>query len=232
MFRSSLSRQPLAAWLLSATLIAMATPAFGQESHWGVTASLSPTAKAADSFFKTNLINFEGEGEVRSAEWTIGLVRGSRNGGDWGVSLVQKSFEDGSSSLYADTSCFGDTCSTFTETRTMRDVRFKGVEFHWSPAFVTIKDRVQIGMNIGGGVAQVSGIVHELQVSETPGFPPFVSDEDRPASEVLYATQPLVKIEAQGSVLIAPGLKVRVAGGFNAPGYGLRIAAVYLFGAR
>lgn len=213
-------------WLLTASAAEAQ-----DESHWGATVSFSPTATAKDGFFKEMLINFEGEGQVRSSEFTVGLVRGSVRGGDWGVSLVKKSFEDGSSSVVTESSCFGSSCSTFTETRVMRDVLFTGVEFHWAPTFVTIKDRVQVGLNIGGGIAQVSGTIDETQTDQTSGFPPFFYQEARPAKDVLFALQPLLKVEAQGSVIVAPGLKVRIAGGFNAPGMGVRVAAVYLFGA-
>lgn len=224
-------RLPLVCASLACLLLAAPLAEAQNESHWGATVSFAPTATARDGLFKDMLINFEGEGQVRSSEFTVGLVRGSVRGGDWGVSLVKKSFEDGSRSVVTESSCFVNNCSTFTETRVMRDVLFTGVEFHWAPTFVTIKDRVQVGVNIGGGIAEVSGIVHETQVDEGTGRPPFVYEDDRPAKDVLFALQPLLKIEAQGSVIVAPGLKVRVAGGFNAPGMGVRVAAVYLFGA-
>ena len=203
-------------------------------SHWGVTVSFSPSAEAHETY-RELVYEFEGSGSVKSAEFTIGVVRGSTRGGDWGVSFVRKPLKDGSRATESDTDCFQpSSCSTFTYTKIMRNVVLTGVEFHWAPTFVTIADRLQIGINIGGGIASVSGDLEEVFVNEftDPNFPDSTNTDVSPANEVLFKPQPLGKVEAQGSLIVTPAFKVRVAGGFNAPGFGVRIGAVYLIGAR
>ena len=41
----------------------------------------------------------------------------------------------------------------------MQGVKLTGVEVHWFIRFVNIADRAQIGMNVGGGIASISGTV-------------------------------------------------------------------------
>jgi hypothetical protein len=54
----------------------------------------------------------------------------------------------------------------------------------------------------------------------------------RPATDVMYSIVPLIKAEAQGAVILAPGFKIKVAGGLNFPSVAtVRIGLVYLFGA-
>ena len=203
-------------------------------SHWGITASFSPTAEAHDSYRET-VYDFAGTGSVKSSEFTIGVVRGSTRGGDWGVSFVRKPLKDGSQVIESETDCFQpNSCNTFTYTKTMRNVVMTGVEFHWAPTFVTIADRVQIGINVGGGIASASGEVEEVFANDftDPNFPDSITTDVTPAKEYFFKPQPLGKVEAQAAFILAPAFKVRVAGGFNAPGFGVRFAAVYLIGAR
>lgn len=56
---------------------------------------------------------------------------------------------------------------------------------------------------------------------------------EEPATDVLFPVVPLIKVEAAGAVILAPGLKVRVSGGMNYPSKAaFSIGAVYLIGAR
>jgi hypothetical protein len=221
------------------------------DSHWGVSASVTPSWKASEGTIKESLLNFEGEGTVEGTEFTIGFVRGSTRGGDWGVSFVRKPFKDGSGTTLVE--------DDFRQTRTTQDVFLQGVEFHWAKPFVTFADRVQIGVNIAGGIAQPKGDILETQsvpFEIPPGVPgsfaqqicqsytemgitcvlsggQLVTTELRPAKDVMYSAVPLVKLEATAAVILAPGLKVRFSGGLNMPSNAaFRIAAVYLIGAR
>jgi hypothetical protein len=231
-----MSRRPLYSIAVALAFVAFtSTSARAQnESHWGVTASFSPTAKAADTFFKETMLNFEGDGDVESSEFTIGLARGSERGGDVSINFIRKRFKDGSSSFSTEEFCDDFGCQSSSESRVMQGVEITGVEFDWSPTFVTIANRVQIGANVGGGVGQLKGTIVETQVFDftAPGFPPQHDEtvELRDAKDVGYSTQALLKLEGQASVIVAPGLKVRIAGGFNAPNYGIRVGAIYLFG--
>jgi hypothetical protein len=195
---------------------------------------LSPTAEAHDDY-RELVYDFDGSGSVKSSEFTIGLVRGSTRGGDWGVSFVHKPLKDASQVTESETDCFmPNSCGTFTYTKIMHNVVLTGVEFHWAPTFVTFADRVQIGINVGGGIASASGEVEEVFVNEftDPNFPDSINSDVTSAKEYFFKPQPLGKVEAQASFIVAPAFKVRVAGGFNSPGFGVRFAAVYLIGAK
>jgi hypothetical protein len=199
------------------------------DSKWGVSVSFTPSWKALSDLQREHFI--EGEGTIEGTEFTIGLVRGSTLGGDWGVSFVHKPIKDVtfSESTQDCQPQFG--CTTSTMTQTLRDVLLKGVEYHWSKPFATFADRVQVGLNVGGGVAFVSGTIDTtFDLINPPPFPVFHQEFSDPASDTLWPVYPLIKVEAQGAVIVAPGLKVKVAGGFNYPSASLRIGVVYLIG--
>lgn len=102
---------------------------------------------------------------------------------------------------------------------------------------------VQVGVTVGGGIAAISGEVEETTVlpdtvvprPNGPAlvFPGFVIGPDvlpvRDSSAYPYI--PLVRAELHGNLRLAPGLKLRVAGGLNGIGKGVRAGVVYLFGA-
>jgi hypothetical protein len=115
------------------------------------------------------------------------------------------------------------------------------VEVHKFIPFANIKNRVQIGLNIAGGVGFPKGNVFQVYDSTTtttnPGFPPntFHQHEEmtQPAKDAILSIQPLGKVEAQGSFIVARGLKINVSGGLNLPSVAaVRIGAVYLIGAK
>jgi hypothetical protein len=207
----------------------------GAQSHWGVGASFTPVWQ---EFTPVRELMIDGEGSMEGTQMTIGLVRGSTRGGEWGVSFVHMPIED--DSTFVDVSdCEPAPCDPVQSIRRTRDVRLRGVEAYWAPSFVTIANRVQIGAVIGGGAAQVLG-----DVEDTLQFPPVVdpftgqvfspgfSDTVTvPANEVFIKVTPLIRAEAHVAVIVAPGLKVRLSGGLNGPGTGVRVGVVYLIGA-
>jgi hypothetical protein len=180
--------------------------------------------------------------DITGSEITVGVVRGSQLGGDWGVSFVRKPFKDGSGVVTNDEDCFQSRCFSSTESNVFQDVKLTGVEFHWFWRIVNIKQRVQLGLNIAGGIANVSGQVIQTtddfvvtnfnpqtgQITATPRR----TVETHDAAEELVEKFPLGKLEAQGSIILAPGLKVKIAGGLNFPAYSARVGLVYLIGAR
>jgi hypothetical protein len=157
-------------------------------------------------------------------------------GGDWGVSLIRKRFRDGSTSLVdLDSGCAGTPCGTFYTTTS--DTSLLGVEVHRFVSFATIKQRVQIGLNIGGGVGRMRGSIARL-TRQPVGFSDIIQSEDtveaselfQPAGTQLKAV-PLARLELAVAGIVAPGLKVRVGGGLNLPGYSrVSMDIVYLFG--
>ena len=180
--------------------------------------------------------------DIQGSELTVWIVRGSRRGGDWGVSFVSKPFKDGSSFIQTDQFCpQANSCLPTLETDVMQGVKLTGVEVHWFIKFVNIAQRAQVGMNIAGGIASVSGtIVKTTDDYQVTGFNPRTGQptvvpthtvENRNAADELFPKFPLLKLEAEGSVVITPALKAKVSGGLNFPGVGMRLGLVYLFGA-
>jgi hypothetical protein len=231
-------------------LVLFAAPeASAQDSHWGVGASFTPGWTLAERV--RDLLADEGETlNIEGTEFTIGLVRGSTLGGDWGVSFVRKPWKDGLGLSSSDTNCFSpgnnqpEVCLRSDEQTLFNQVMLDGVEFHWfiAPGFARIKDRVQFGANIAGGIAQVKGSVTTIEDEQRSEFIPgpgggsfrivnVHSEETRDAKDELFSMFPLGKVEFMGAAILAPGFKIKAAWGLNFPGTGFRVAAIYLFGA-
>src|SRR5262249_49535105 len=132
-------------------------------SRWGVKVSFVKDWTMAPAI--TDLLAGDDEGSEISFdgdEFEIGFVRGSRLGGDWGVSFVKKPFKDGSGERNTDVDCFNQAqtiCRPRTESTLTQNTVLTGVEIHWFIRFVNIKQRVQIGLNVGGGIAETKGDV-------------------------------------------------------------------------
>jgi hypothetical protein len=199
-------------------------------SHWGVGVSFTPTWKPLDNLKE---VFVEEEGSLEGTEFTIGIARGSMSGGDWSVSYVQKPIKD---TAFVESEQFCDPfgCETHTRTLAFQDVLLKGVEFVWSKPIVTLANRVQIGVNVGGGAAWTHGTIEETFDHVRTGQFPFSSQDvvTGPAKDTLWPVYPQGKVEAMGAFILAPGLKVKVQGGFNFPAASFRVSAVYLIGAK
>ena len=220
--------------LCGAQTVAPGSTQSAKISHWGPTVSVTPSWTANDQW--RSLLLSEGNLPMEGSEFTVGIVRGSSGGGDWGVSYVRKRFKDGLVNNESDSSCSGNFCSSSAQSETLHSVELTGVEVHWFWAIANIKNRVQLGLNIAGGVASVKGEVEEFrQFSFSGPQLPQQGQTDHefvPANEVFYKTQPLAKLEAVAAVVLVPGLKFKVGGGYNAPGPAFRVAMVYLIGAK
>jgi hypothetical protein len=225
-------------------LILAPTMASAQDSHWGVAASMTPKWKTVS---KLDEVLFDAESvDLEGSAFTIGIARGRSLSGDWGVSYVRRPVKDGSHvRLTADLeqpNCeiFVNGCITFGDYRTTRDVVLNGVQVHKYIPFGTIKRRVQIGLNIAGGVGSFSGELeeHKFNVEEVSSNPLRVRQVERvttePARDLLsFSPVPIGAIQAAVAVIMAPGLKIRAAGGVGLPGNDrFTVTGVYLFGAR
>jgi hypothetical protein len=242
-----MSARSFSLWVLSFLLVgAIPAPllAQGDRSHWGVHASFTPQWTLMEPLRK---VMFEEGGTLAGREFTVGVVRGSTRGGEWGVSFVRKPFKDGSGSIEVDSECFGSSaqpnqCATTTTTSLTRGVYLNGVQVHKFVRFANIKDRVQLGMNVGGGIAAVKGqVVETMDGFQVRGFNPQTgrvtltpvhSEETQTAKDELLPLFPLAKLEAQGAVILTPALKLQIAGGLNFPSRSFRTGVVYLLGAR
>jgi hypothetical protein len=231
-------------------LLASATNGFAQNSHWGVGVSATPswqiTQRVKDFLAdEDEVLNFEG------SEFTIGAVRGSTRGGDISINFVRKPWKNGLGISSDSTDCFNpgpnqpQICLRDREQNFFDKVRLNGVEFDWffAPRFGRIKDVVQIGLNVGGGIAKFSGSVRKVEDREEPVFVPGPgggtvrinnnhTEETNTAEDELLPIFPLAKIELMGAVIATPAVKIKVAGGLNFPGSGFRVMGVYLFGAK
>jgi hypothetical protein len=232
--------------LFIAVFAAGASPAAAQSlrpedpSHWGAKVSFVSSWTMADQIKK--LLADDGSVlTVDGSEFEIGFVRGSRFGGDWGVSYVRKPWKDGSGDSKTSQDCFNQAqtiCRPRTEVNATQNVILTGVEVHWFISFVTIKQRVQVGLNVAGGIAQTSGQVITTTDSFNPtafnqqgptAFQPVHEVETQDAKDQLFPYFPLFKLEPVVSVIVAPKIKVQVAYGVNFPSISPRVMAVVLF---
>jgi hypothetical protein len=230
--------------LLLAFILLLPASVFAQDdSHWGVAVRVTPTWKVPSNL--KVLFDADTAMDIKSQDFSIGIARGRTLGGDWNVSYVRKNFKDGSFADNTSVDCFQGGCFTSGSIRTLRGVTLDGIEAVKFISFATIKDRVQIGLNAGGGIGSLKGSLDvrafdivfscvgnqctNRQTERT--FTVDVQDEDNG----LYALQmyPLGKVEIAVGVILAPGLKVRVGGGLDFPGQNVfHVTGVYLIGAR
>jgi len=234
-------------WLVALFLLELAvgaTPAFAQEkqpnpSHWGASFSVAPGWDLAPQLKKL-IQNDSTSVDIQGSEFAVGIVRGSRRGGDWGVSFISKPFKDGSSFVSTDQTCFQTSCLPTTETYAMQGVKLTGIEVHRFIRIANITKYAQVGVNVAGGIAKLSGTVVRTQDDYDTTFNPQTGRvtvvpthtvETKDAATELFPKFPLIKIELEGAAVITPALKATISGGLNFPGMGMRAGLVYLFGA-
>lgn len=233
--------------LLATTLVPNAAIAQGvvpdpppNASHWGVTGSFTPAWQIPRVI--ANIITAGDEKvDIHGQEFSIGFARGSIGRGDWGVAFVRKTFRKGSTSVEEREQCVGPQgpplCPPGTTTELYDNASFPGVEFHWFVPFATVRQRVQIGLNLAGGAARPSGTVTRV----TDGFTvvsvnpftaiPVHSEETPDMSKDWGPVFPILKAEAQAAVILGPAFKIKIGGGLNFPGAGFGLKGIYLFGA-
>jgi hypothetical protein len=110
------------------------------------------------------------------------------------------------------------------------DAEMIGVEVHRFFPFART-GRVQIGVNLGGGIAQLRGFVSGVQVGPTStNFAlPFPEAFVVAGNEIDWL--PLARAELGAATLIGERLKIRVSGGFNMPGFQIvSLSFSYLLG--
>jgi len=231
--------------LIVVAALVIARPVLAQKppSSWGVVASVTPNWTVAD---RTKYFFGGGEVAMDGSEFTIGVARGRELSGDWGFSYVRMKVNDGSTVSDTEAQCevFSNGCFTFGEKRITRGVMLSGIKANKFVSFVTIKRRVQIGLNMGVGVGTFKGDVETHEYSAD-----FVSFNQQtgkstgrqtekifiePATALFFSKWvPVGDLQAAAAVIVARGVKVRVAGGIGWPGdHVFTLSGVYLFGAR
>jgi hypothetical protein len=159
---------------------------------------------------------------VKGPEFRVGVIRGTTMGGEWGVSLIHKRLSkestievEGSNDLF---------------TVVADDAELIGVEVHRFFPFARA-GKVQIGVNLGGGIAQLRGFVTGRQtgVTTTDFTLPFPDAFTVTGTEIDWI--PLARAELGAAILAGDRLKVRVSGGFNMPGFQIiSLSFSYLLG--
>jgi hypothetical protein len=244
-------------------VVAFTGAANAQEAtRWGVTGSFAPTWKVPEDLSGV----FGGVPDpdastsafdIKGSEFRIGFVRGKEFGGDYSVSLVRKRFASDSriaQQFTYDKYVFNPRSGyvvdgTYNEgfDYALNGVTLTGVEYVRFRPFATIKRRVQVGLNYGGGIGVLQGNATGYTFGLEGATPQVLpadnlkldsSEHSEPAGLMNIAGYtlkpiPLAKLELAVAGMVAPGLKVRASGGFNFPGYQVAsFSFVYLFGSR
>lgn len=211
-----------AALITLAALVLAPAPAAAQidDTSWGITAGVSPQWSMpgdwlAGIFDATTL-------DVKGPEFRLGVIRGTTLGGEWGVSLVHKRLSKESTVEVEG--------ATDILTVIANDAELIGVEVHRFFPFAKAGN-VQIGVNLGGGIAQLRGFVTGTFSGTTS------ADFTLPFPDAFEVTGrdidwlPLARAELAAAVLAGDRLKVRVSGGFNMPGFQIvSVSFSYLLG--
>ena len=227
----------------------MDQPGFNKQSHWGVSASFTPKWKMWDRV--TKVIADTGETwNVEGKQFTIGAVHGRSQGGDFGIDYTVQPIKDGSTVASTEQQCTGSNsnnttppCFTLHSSTVTDKVKMAGVKVHFFIPFVTISKRVQVGINIGAGAAQLSGNVTSTEDNLTfvPNTPPAqggsfkvtTTTKTKPVKDVFeLPIVPLFDLDIAVAFIISPAIKVRYQGGIGIPGQkNFQILGYFLFGA-
>jgi hypothetical protein len=178
------------------------------DTSWGITGGVSPRwsmpgTLLADLFNATAL-------DVKGPEFRVGVIRGTTLGGEWGISLIHKRLSK-ESTIEVEGS--RDLLTVVAD-----DAELIGVEVHRFFPFART-GRVQIGANLGGGIAQLRGFVSgvHLGTTSTSFTVPFPEAFVVTGREIDWL--PVGRAEIGAATLIGERLKVRISGGFNMPGF-------------
>lgn len=248
-------------WVVASGLTAAMTaggvaPALAQSGHdtkWGVRATVAPSWEVPSSLLEIDLLaDYLGaDSTIRGSQLELGVLRGSRAGGDWGLSYVRKRFSD-ATRIAIDNGgpCFGDgvteQCVEDSTVYTTSKVTVHGLELHKFVPWFTIRQRAQVGMNLGvGAMAVAGGTVTKTATTSDVTFDPRTfrpSVSTGATTEVLDGKAfladlgvptilPSAKIELAVTGILADNVKVRASGGVNLPGVQrFAVTAIYLFG--
>ena len=160
--------------------------------------------------------------DVKGPEFRVGIIRGTTLGGEWGVSLIHKRLSK-ESTIEIEGS--NDLLTVIAD-----DAELIGVEVHRFFPFARA-GRVQIGVNLGGGIAQLRGFVTGVQLGATSSSfsLPFPEAFVVAGREIDWL--PLGRAELGAATIIGERLKIRVSGGFNMPGFQvISLSFSYLLG--
>jgi hypothetical protein len=224
-------------------VLASATSAYAQRdrllvepsppAEWGVTFSFSPRWDIVPSGLaplagaeRDQIKGPDGHTTLSGSTWSIGFARGRVLGADWGVSFLQTRIRRDS---VIDRSLVSDCENCFTDDKrlTFRSVTAIGPEVHFYIPFFTIKERVQAGIELAGGVAHFRG--HgEVDWTERSNTSPSVDTPHHLEGEVSEITDNIFydgvpwtlvgRAEPGVAIIISPRVRVHASAGFHYPG--------------
>jgi hypothetical protein len=176
--------------------------------------------------------------DVKGSDFRIGVVRGRRLGGEWGVSYIRRSFKEESTQGAVETSCSpgsqpnSQICQTYGDQYFYNDnVVLNGIEANRLFVLGTIKKVVQIGIDLGGGIGWMNGTAIRRMTEPVIGnftpppanttivFPTNVTETEVPASTLVGVDPvPIGRAELAVGFILGNNVKVRASGGINVPG--------------
>jgi hypothetical protein len=217
-----------------------------QASHWGVLFSATPSWYVPNSII--DKIASGGGATIVGTQFTIGIVHGRSMSGDWGVTFVHESVKDGSNGFDNDTSCgfangpMPGGCFNTGGAAVTQGVKMNGVQAHKFFSFGAIKQRVQLGLELAGGIGKLSGTLQKTSSDitnvvmnpktgqRTALLTTTVTTEDVTAE--LPGKVPLGHLAFVAAAIINPAIKVRWEAGMLMPGQSFSTVMVtFLFGA-
>ena len=216
---------------------------------WSIPTGSGPLGKLAEAVMESGDLGIDVDG----LDFRVGVVRGRMLSGEWGVSYVRRSMKDGSTQGGFTEDCqespgFGQTtvlCFVGGEQFIYHDVRLNGLEVNKFSPVVTIKRRLQIGVDVAGGFGALTGTAEQQQPRND--FVPIRNAQGQIIGQTIVTTIESTIVDAKtlmvfdptllGRVefavagLLGPRLKVRFSAGMNFPGSHVAgIGASYFFG--
>lgn len=232
---------------LAAPAVALAQTKPEEPSRWGASFTFIPkwsiptgdSALAALGELMATGAD-EGGANVEAKDFRIGVVRGKRLGGEWGVSFVKRSYKDGSTQGAVSQQCFQGSgpqpCFLFgSEYTYVSGVTLTGVEVNKFIAVATIKQLVQIGVDVAGGIGSMKGTATLREAgTDFVNGQTVQTDVTGPVEpSELYAFDPelIGRVEFVVGATLPQGLKARISLGINFPGtHSFSFTVLYLFG--
>lgn len=217
---------------------------------WNVPTGSGPLAQMAEVLFESGDFGMN----VRGSDFRIGAVRGRSLAGEWGVSFVRRTMKDGSTQGGIEEQCFDNTgpggqitrqCFSAGTLYIYHDVTMRGVEVNKFIPFLLIKKRIQVGVDLAGGVGVLKGFAERREpdtiftdVRNAQGqiigqTSTTIINSTIVDAKALMGLDPTLigRVELAVAGILMPQLKVRFSGGINFPGmHSASLTASYFFG--
>jgi hypothetical protein len=187
--------------IIAVVLLASSSTARAQNppTSWGVVGTFVPEWHIPPPLETIAALHFSEDDiaidkqNLQGIEFRLGVARGRARSGDWGVSFLRRTFDDVATAGISGGGCIGNLaalqCEDFGTELTRRNVLLSGVEAYKFMPFVTIAERVQVGLNVAGGFGFMSGNVDTKTTNTkyTCAFPPGVFPEPEGSDEPFAA---------------------------------------------